>query len=193
MTGKSNTVAAMTSTGKDDWKTPPAVLESLHAEFGFTLDAAASDRGPLGIDWFGNVDGEMVADGLDPAVWESKRLQYEALRIQRVAWLNSPYSRAAGRGQGIKAWHERAWLESRNGWTVVVLCPPHPGRKWMQEFGVLADEVRVYKRRLAFINPATGEAVRGNTQDSCLVVYRPHVPAAGWPGGPRWSWVDVPS
>ena len=200
MTGKSNTVAAMTSTGKDDWKTPPAVLDALNAEFGFILDAASSGPSfPMPqwcqpVPWLG--PGGVRPDGLDP--WPSPDDCIGCLSpgwagSVPAAWLNSPYSRAAGRGQGIKAWHERAWLESRNGWTVVVLCPPHPGRRWMQEFGRKADEVRVYKRRLAFIDPATGEAVRGNTQDSCLVVYRPHVPAAGWPGGPRWSWVDVPS
>jgi phage N-6-adenine-methyltransferase len=179
---KTNAVRALTITGKDDWRTPPAVLLALDAEFDFWFDAASTGAAAVG-EIHAGPGSRFWPDGLAP--WPDAD--------GRAAWLNPPYSRAAGRGRGIYAWHERAWLESRNGWTVVVLCPPHPGRKWMQEFGRKADEVRVYKRRLAFIDPATGEAVKGNTQDSCLVVYRPHVPEGGWSGGPRWSWIDVPA
>jgi len=192
---KSNEVRAMTSTGKDDWCTPTAVLAALHAEFGFTLDAAASARSLPGVRWFGFSDEEgdlPFIDGLDSLPWTACQNDYECQGKPLVAFLNPPYSKAAGRGKGVYAWHQRALEASRNGWTVVVLCPPHPGRKWMQEFGTKADEVRVHKRRLAFVDPATGKAVRGNTQDSCVVVYRPHVPTDGWPGGPRWSWIDVP-
>ena len=186
---KSNEVRATTSTGKDDWCTPPAVLAALHAEFGFALDAAASAEALPGVLWFGWHEGEFI-DGLEP--WAGMADLLRSRDRGLVAFLNPPYSKAAGRGKGVYAWHQRALEASRNGWTVVVLCPPHPGRKWMQEFGTKADEVRVYKRRLAFADPATGKAVRGNTQDSCVVVYRPHVPADGWPGGPRWSGIDVP-
>ena len=175
-----HTLAATVSTGKDDWQTPPAVLAALDEEFGFSLDAA-SDR--LGI--FGDYIGpgsNLSTDGR--AAWPCP-----VATVDRTAWINPPYSRELG---GLKVWHERAWLESRQGWTVVVLCPPHMGRQWFQQYGWRCDEMRVYKRRLAFIDPATGAQVRGNTQDSGLFVYRPHVPEQGWSGGPRLSLIDVP-
>lgn len=171
---------ATVSSGKDDWRTPRAVLDELDQEFGFDLDVASIGSAAVGDAWFGP-GSAWQEDGLEP--WSG---------APGVAWCNPPYSRAAGRGKGILAWHERAWLQSREGWTTVLLCPPHPGRGWFHRFAVLADEVRVYRRRLAFIDPSTGESVKGNTQDSCLVIYRPSVPDAGYPGGPRWSWIDPP-
>lgn len=175
-----HTLAATIATGKDDWQTPPEVLAALDAEFGFTLDAASAPNVPIAGAYFGP-SSPWQEDGRAP--WDGY------MDTPAAAWLNPPYSRALG---GLKVWHRRAWLESRNGWTVVVLCPPHMGRQWFQQYGWRCDEMRIYKRRLAFIDPATGLAVRGNTQDSGLFIYRPHVPEQGWPGGPRLSLIDVP-
>ncbi|UCE92389.1 MAG: hypothetical protein JSV90_04460, partial [Methanobacteriota archaeon] len=141
---------ATVSSGKDDWRTPRAVLDELDQEFGFELDVASSGSAAVGDEWFGP-GSALQEDGLEP--WTGVPV------LRRVAWCNPPYSRAAGRGRGILAWHERAWLQSREGWTTVLLCPPHPGRGWFHKFAVLADEVRVYRRRLAFIDPSTGESV----------------------------------
>lgn len=179
-----STLQATISTGKDDWRTPAAVLEKFDAEFGFGVDAASSVRPGVSEIFFGP-GSPWHLDGLE--LWP--QLPSE---VPRVAWINPPYSRRAGRGKGILSWHQRAWEESRRGWTVVVLCPPHPGRGWFHRFAVRADEVRVFRRRLAFIDPSTGLSVKGNTQDSCLVVYRPDVPSEGHEGGPRWSWIDPP-
>jgi phage N-6-adenine-methyltransferase len=176
-----HTLAATVATGKDDWQTPPAVLDALDAEFGFWLDAASDRLGGFGA--YLGPGSEFGEDGR--AEWPAV-----PLHAPPVAWLNSPYSRALG---GLKVWHERAWEQSRRGWTVVVLCPPHMGRQWFQQYGWRCDEMRIYKRRLAFIDPATGKQVRGNTQDSGLFIYRPHVPEQGWPGGPRLSLIDVPT
>lgn len=187
-----NTIKALTSTGKDDWMTPPAVLRELNAEFGFTLDAAAAKETFPGVPWLG--PGGLVKDALeDMSAWARGFNHSHKVYPGAAVFLNPPYSRAAGRGKGVRAWHRMA---RRAAWlldlTVVVLCPPHPGRGWFHEHAVCADEIRVYKSRLAFVDPATGLAVKGNTQDSCLVIYRGHVPVSGWPGGPRWSWIDVP-
>lgn len=186
MTEKTNETRALTATGKDDWLTPRPVLDSLDEEFGFDLDAAASDGNEAfpGGPYLTAEDDALSVPWMDYLGSEAS--------AGPVAWLNSPYSRAAGRGHGIKAWHEKAWEESRNGLTVVVLCPPHPGRGWFTRWARLADEIRVYTKRISFIDPATMQPVKGNTQDSCLVIYRPHVPETGWPGGPRWSWIEVP-
>jgi phage N-6-adenine-methyltransferase len=181
---KTNETRALTATGKDDWLTPPAVLEALNAEFRFSLDAAASGPGPLGLRWLG--PGGEAPDALECS-WANHA------DVGGSVWLNPPYSRAAGRGHGIKTWHREANLQSlAHSLEVVVLCPPHPARGWFQKYAIHADEVRVFKSRIAFIDPETLTPVKGNTQDSCLVIYRPHVPVAGWAGGPRWSWIEVP-
>lgn len=48
--------------------------------------------------------------------------------------------------------------------------------------------------RIPFKGPTAppNRPVRGNTQDSCLVIYHPAVSAEGWADGPRWSWIPVP-
>ena len=176
-----HTLAATVATGKDDWLTPPSLLDDLDAEFCFSVDAAATDTPAVGEFHFGP-GSSVLLDGR--AEWPCM-----AATVGSVAFVNPPYSRKLG---GLKVWHERAWLESRLGWTVAVLCPPHMGRQWFQYYGWQCDEMRIYRRRLAFIDPATGEQVRGNTQDSGLFIYRPHVPEQGWPGGPRLSLVDPP-
>lgn len=38
------TIAAMTSTGKDDWETPPWLFDKLNAEFHFTLDPCCTHQ-----------------------------------------------------------------------------------------------------------------------------------------------------
>ena len=169
-----NTRQALTSSGKDDWRTPRAVLDQLDAEFSFDFDAAASCATWEGRPYLG--PGGAWNDALSDRPWRD---------LGRVAFLNPPYSRAGGAGRGILAWHERAFT---SGLVVVVLCPPHPGRRWFQLYASRADEIRVYRSRLAFVDPSTGEAARGNTQDSCLVIYRSQVQSSA----PRWSWIDVP-
>jgi phage N-6-adenine-methyltransferase len=171
----------LTSTGTDSWRTPRIVLDVLDAHFLFGLDAAACSgheafpgRPYLGP---GSPWGE---DALDGQPWPGTG----------AVWLNPPYSRAGGRGEGILAWHRAAATTSREQRrTVVVLCPPHPGRRWFWEQAATADEVWVYRQRIAFINEE-GIPVRGNSQDSCLVIYRPG-PRQMYTS-PKWSWINVP-
>ena len=193
---QTNEIRALTATGKDGWRTPRVVLDALDAEFTFQLDAAATagheafpKRAHFG------PGSPLAEDALDPELDWSDALAHELRgwdETSRAVWLNPPYSKIAGRGRGVWAWHERAWEETRRGLTTVILCPPKPDVGWFHHWAVRADEIRVYRQRIAFIDPETDQPVRGNTQGSCLVIYRPHVPAAGWPGGPRWSWLDVP-
>ena len=189
-----NAREALTSTGKDGWRTPPGILAELDREFRFLLDAAAvpgdeafpgrpsigpfaSPRGSLGVAWSDWIP-DLVPSRFPPAVF-----------------VNPPYSKAGGpdgRGveRGIWTWHGKAWQESREGLTVVLLTPPTIDRTWFSDFGVRADELRIFRHRLAFVDPTTGRQVRGNTQGSALTIYRPHVPGGGWPGGPRVSLVE---
>ena len=172
------------------------MLDELDAEFGFALDAAATAGHEAfpGRPHFGP-GSPLGEDALEEDWAETARRQAQitgGVPLVLAAFNNPPYSKIAGRGEGILAWHRKAWQESREGLSTVLLCPPHPGRRWFHHYAVRADEVRVYRRRIGFIDPETGLPVDANTQDSALIIYRPGVPVEGWPGGPRWSWIDVP-
>lgn len=182
--------SALHSSGKDDWRTPRYLLDELDAEFGFLLDAAASPRAQAfpGRPFIGPQASESGSLGV---CWLSFCPRFVRVGAKPpAAWLNSPYSKAAGGGEGVKAWHRKSWEESRKGLTVVVLSPSTLDRTWAGEFAALADEIRIFRHRLSFIEPETLKPARGNVVGSCLTIYRPHVPAEGWPGGPRISWIE---
>lgn len=126
----------------------------------------------------------------------------------RSAFINPPWGAAgvteAGReaiallapGQaprpfpGTEAFLASAWHESRRGITVAVLMPQAFDTTWQRKMIQLADEVRVGPR-IRFLDwmgrpgpmPPGGHA---------LLIFRPHVPDAGWPGGPRVDWRWTP-
>lgn len=180
---------ALHSSGKDGWRTPPHVLAYLDAEFHFHLDAAASAGAEAfpGRAFIGPDASETGALGVDWLDWMPR--SFPAGRPP-TAFNNPPYSKAASGGKGVLAWHRKAWEESRKGVTCVLLTPPTVDRGWAHKYGVLADEWRIFKFRLDFIDPATGQPARGNVVGSQVTIYRPHVPAGGWPGGPRVSYIS---
>lgn len=98
----------------DERATPQALFDALHAEFGFTLDAAA---GPLNHKcdvWFG--DGGVALDGLTED-WGGEG---------SVVWLNPPYS-AAG------SFVAKAAAERYNGVTTVLLLPARTDTRWWHD------------------------------------------------------------
>lgn len=72
---------ALFSTGKDDWETPHALFDKLHAEFRFTLDLAANEQNHKVPRWIGP-HSDIATD----------LLTYKVGR-DAVCWLNPPYSR----------------------------------------------------------------------------------------------------
>lgn len=108
-----NETRAMTSSGKDDWCTPQSLLRQLDDEFEFGVDASATaghEAFPGRPHW-GPGSSWGIVDALGPSSWRDRLVD---LGKPLVAWLNPPYSKAAGTGgQGIRAWHHRAWEESR--------------------------------------------------------------------------------
>lgn len=92
----------------DEWATPVEVFAPLHAEFGFTMDAAAKP-------WNAKVPLFLDRCGLTRS-WHGE-----------VVWLNPPYS-------NIAAWLEKAYHEGRNGATVVCLVPASPDRHWWSDW-----------------------------------------------------------
>lgn len=94
----------------DDRRTPPELFDPLHAEFRFTLDAAATAENTKLKRW-------CRTDGL-----------VESWRGERV-WCNPPYS-------DIGPWVEKAWHELMKGGCecVVMLLPANrTEQRWWQE------------------------------------------------------------
>lgn len=179
---------ALHSSGKDDWRTPLSVLAYLDAEFRFCLDAAAAP-GAEAFPGRASIGPDASPTGALGVCWLDWMPRTFPANRPPAAFVNPPYSKEASNGEGVLAWHRKAWAESRTGIAVVVLSPPTVDRGWAHRFGILADEWRTFDHRLDFINPDTELPARGNVVGSQLTIYRPHVPAGGWPGGPHRSYI----
>lgn len=129
---------------KDDtWGTPMEIFNTLNAEFGFTLDAAASQSNALCPHYYTITDNALVQ------AWTG------------VVFLNPPYGREVGQ------WIGKAYESSLAGATVVCLVKATPDTKWWHQYTPHA-EVRFIPGRLRFVgaeNPAPFP--------SCLVIFRP--------------------
>lgn len=162
---------AIQSAGSDHWGTPDRLFDNLHAEFGFTVDLAAShamwitvkhDDGSGTRDvyapannrverWFG--PGGEVEDGLE-ADWSTER-----------GFANPPFS-------SVQRWTEKAYQESQRGGLVVQLLKVATGRKdWRRYIYGGASEIRFIEGRLSYKRPE-GRSV-GATFDSAVVIWRP--------------------
>lgn len=145
----------------DFWVTPPDLIETLSAEFGpCLLDAASTQR-------------HAKAQAFITAEMDAFKVEWAdvapAHRGGVGFWfLNPPY----GRVPGLLAWMQRAHEQARRHVAlVVVLAPPGIGsayRTWAEKNAL---QIRNLPRRLAFIDPITGQPVRGNTLGSSLFIF----------------------
>lgn len=108
-----------------EWETPQAFFDALNAEFGFTLDAAASHENR-------KLDRYITEDE------DSLQCNWTGERV----WLNPPY------GRGIAKWIKKAATEQTE--VTVMLIPARTDTEaWHQHiFG--KAEVRFIKGRLKF-------------------------------------------
>ena len=149
-------LTALFSRASDEWTTPPDLWRALHAEFGFTLDAAATRENTTCVRF---LDRQVDALAMS---WENA-----------VVWLNPPYS-------ACRAFLAKARREAQCGATVVCLVPSRTDTRWWHESvwdteqqtpqpGV---ELRFLKGRLRF-GPGTGTA----PFPSALVIFAPSMAA----------------
>ena len=144
----------------DDRRTPRELWDELDAEFGFTLDVAASAANALTADYY-----DLEADGLEQP-WSG------------VVWCNPPYS-------GLGAWAEKATQEinREDGPSAVVMLLPanRTEQAWWQDWiepqrrkGYV--EVRFLRGRLRFDTPDHDytKQPKGNRPPFgvCLVIWR---------------------
>lgn len=119
---------ALLSSKKHDWATPQELFDKLNAEFGFTLDAAASPH---------NAKCERYWTFEDNALHQ---------RWEGVVWLNPPY------GRDIKKWIAKAHTEAQKGATVVCLVPARTDAEFFQRMAFEhAAEIRFIKGRIKFM------------------------------------------
>lgn len=192
------------------WSTPTDVVAKIAAEMqisGFDLDAAAEDHTARAPRWY------TAAEDMLTRTWTEGGWRQDPARVAglfhvpvRNVWLNPPWGAAGlskkmheaaawlGRSEiapfpGTERFVAHAWSQSRLGLTVACLLPQALDTKWQQRMVRLADEIWIGDR-CCFIDTSgtVGEAPPGG---HCLLIFRPHVPPSGWPGGPRtrWDWI----
>lgn len=125
-----------------EWATPQGMFDEYDAEFGFTLDVAATAENSKCADYF-----TKEVDGLSQE-WSG------------VCWCNPPYGRA------MKLWLQKAVDESANGVTTACLIPARTNTAWFHDLCLKHGEVRFVRGR-----PKFGGADHGLPQPLALVIF----------------------
>lgn len=131
---------------RQDWETPGELFDRIDEEFGFTLDVAASAENRK-VEAFISAEQDAMA-----VPWG-----------RNVCWLNPPY----GRGHRLSAWVRKAYEESLNGTTTVMLIPARTNTNWFHDYCLAHGEVRFVRGR-----PKFGGAEHGLPQPLCFVIFR---------------------
>ena len=132
------------SSNSDEWETPKSVFDALDAEFNFTLDPCATEENHKCDLYFTKEQNGLSKN------WGGQ-----------TVFCNPPYSQ-------IGLWVEKAFRESRNDNTVVVLLiPSRTDTKYFHNFIYHRSEVRFIRGRLKF-----GEAKNSAPFPSMVVIFR---------------------
>ena len=135
---------ALFTSNSDEWTTPQDIYDMLDKEFSFNLDPCATEE---------NHKCEMYytaeTDGLSQK-WGGYRV-----------FCNPPYS-------NITAWVEKAFRETRNDNTLVVLLiPSRTDTRYFHDFIYQRAEIRFIKGRLKF-----GDSKNSAPFPSMVVIFR---------------------
>ena len=141
--------AVLFKSEKEDWATPPDVFAALDKEFGFQLDACASEWNKKCATYYDKADNAL----LQP--WHPFG----------SVFLNPPY----GRGMGV--WIAKARAEAVKGATVVILIPSRTDTRWFHDYIYEQAEVRYLQGRLKFERPDGPRDAA--TFPSMVVIMRP--------------------
>ena len=109
---------------RNDWRTPDDFFVALHAEFSFTVDAAAQRHN--------SKLPRFYADG-KTADWHNERI-----------WCNPPFDETAW-------WVERGFRAAQNNNSLVVMLVPLSLAVWWHRYAMNAAEIRFIEGRLTFI------------------------------------------
>ena len=134
----------MFSSNTDLWETPHEFFEELNDEFNFTLDVCALPENAKCAQYYTPEE-----DGLSQP-WTG------------VCWCNPPYGREIGK------WVERAYGQTLQGTTTVMLLPARTDTRWFHNYIYHNAEVRFIRGRLKF-----GNSNNSAPFPSMVVIFRP--------------------
>lgn len=158
---------------KVDWQTPPHLLDCVRAYFGgqIPFDAATAIDNPCGALRFCAPTAELLPKLVNGGMHVSTDgLTY---KWPRQVWVNPPY------GKATREWLPKIAQEARAGCEMVGLlsCARWEQAYFMDMFSQ-ANAVCFIRKRVKFINPATGDAVGGNTYANMFIGW--NVDLAAW-------------
>ena len=137
---------------RDYWQTPIEIFNALDREFGFWLDAAASESNALCAHYLTELDDSLNSE------WTSCG----------SIWCNPPYS-------DISPWVEKAaeqCMAQRQ--PVVMLLPADISTGWFSAAMQTADELRlITDGRIQFVPVTDGGKRKSNPKGSVLFIWRP--------------------
>ena len=136
------------SSASNEWGTPQALFDQVDAEFGFQLDAAASDSNAKCARYLTAAQDALATS------WSA---------LADVVWCNPPYGRKVGE------WVRKGYEEAQLGCTVVMLVMARTDTRWWHSYAMRATEVRFIKGRVHFTRSdgVTGPA----TAPSAVLVF----------------------
>ena len=151
------TIAAMTSSGKDDWETPRWLFEQLNREFHFTLDPCCTHETAKCSKHYTPQENGLLQD------WGGE-----------IVFCNPPYSRKTSTNPGQIAWVQKCAAEAKKpGTTVVALLPARTDTELFHSYIYGKAEIRFLKGRVSFLDNGkeTGKPLFGSM--ICVWRYRP--------------------
>lgn len=158
---------------KDQARTPPEIFWKLDGEFHFCVDIAADEKNALCTSFF-SLRNPQVSN---PMELTRIPLALDALSQDWSNWIrvgaktffgNPPYSYG-----NILRFVHKAWLESGNGATVVLLIPSDPSTQYFEFCFENASEIRFMQPRVKFNNPDGTPMKSSPPMGSMIVVFRP--------------------
>lgn len=161
---------------KDEARTPPEIFRKLDEEFQFGLDAAATPKNTLAFYYNSYIDEDH--NGLTES-WIITRNDGTVAPV----YCNPPYSSG-----NILRFVHKAWLESGNGATVVLLIPSDASTEYFDFCFNNAAEIRYMQPRIRFNDPDGIPMKSSPPMGSMIVVFRPGEdgPAKTW----IWRWKE---
>lgn len=126
-----------------DWATPQDLYDKLNDEFGFNLDACASEWNKKHIYYFDEHKNGLIQD------WGTNKV-----------FMNPPY------GKVLNDWMKKAYESAQNGATVVCLVPAATDTAWWHDYA-MKGEIRFLRGRPRFKTP---EGTWQNTFSPSVIV-----------------------
>lgn len=139
----------------NNWATPQWLFDKWNAKYHFVLDVAASKDNAKCPRFLTEEDDALRRDWLEDACPPGSPCTSHAV------WCNPPYV-------NILAWVKKAYTESQNGLTVVMLLPAGTDTEWFHDYVIPKGKVEFIRGRLKF-----GNAKHSAMSPSIIVVFEP--------------------